>query len=783
MKKLAFFVLLSCLVGSAQSQDFGAATREKFNQWQKAYPQVKVFATFNQTKYAPGDTAFFKIYFLTEKTGKVAGRQVLHMKLLDARGLEAGQMNFGVRDGVGYNQFVLPDSLSGGRYRFTIYSEWMKNFRSDFYFQEEVIIVKKERITKPSTVETSTSLAYFPEGGSLIEGISNRLIVTIGSSQVEKVDLLEDGVVLTSSQVFQGLSSLTLTPQPGKKYSLKLGDRSLDITGIKKDGLSLSVTPNFERGPVKIVITVPPNSNYRKQDLTLLLTIKGEVGYSAIARINEQNMAQIMMPQTELPEGTAQLTVFNDKGRLEATRLFYVPGAKKVKATITATNALVSTREKIPVTVSLSDEFGNPIAGEFSVSAVSKKFFDADGGQDFANYLNIASDFGNQSTMVRPTSVDRFDNMNQWLITKTWPRFNWETVLSEKLKPMEHRFEVMLNNKGIATYSDSKQPVSDSTLIMVFLQKHMMGYEAYTYDDGKFDLPFLFDFWGEDEIFYLAEQKKKDLKNIHVEFEKDAISALAASRSAMDVTEDPYAGFAFKKKLINKSYSFFTRKDTLTKAAEDPNAEFEDEVMGADVTVNVQDYIIFPSMIELIREVVPSLQHRRLGGKTTVRVLISEVSMPATGDPLYIIDGIMTKNTDFFLSLAPADILTIKIVKDVNKLRRFGAMGRNGMVLVQTKKLDLKKLRESSTTLPVYGLSKPVEFKAPDYSTNSRTRVPDFRSTLFWSPMVKVDASGSVSFSFFSSDDAGPVVISVCGMTADGRPFNTSTTVNVNFTP
>lgn len=188
-------------------------------------------------------------------------------------------------------------------------------------------------------------------------------------------------------------------------------------------------------------------------------------------------------------------------------------------------------------------------------------------------------------------------------------------------------------------------------------------------------------------------------------------------------------------------------------------------------------------MIELIREIIPSLQHRKLGGKTTVRVLLSEASIRPIGDPLYVIDGIMTKNTDYFLSMNPSDILTLKIVKDISKLRRFGAMGKNGMVLVQTKKLDLQKLKSGSTTLPVTGLSRPVNFKAQSHAndTNEGIRLPDFRSTVYWNPSVKTITAGKASFSFYTTDDTGPLIIKILGMTADGRPFNAFTKVQVNF--
>jgi len=46
--------------------------------------------------------------------------------------------------------------------------------------------------------------------------------------------------------------------------------------------------------------------------------------------------------------------------------------------------------------------------------------------------------------------------------------------------------------------------------------------------------------------------------------------------------------------------------------------------------------------------------------------------------------------------------------------------------------------------------------------------LPDFRTTLFWSPDILTDHSGHQKLSFYTSDQPGNYIITVQGISADG---------------
>jgi hypothetical protein len=53
-----------------------------------------------------------------------------------------------------------------------------------------------------------------------------------------------------------------------------------------------------------------------------------------------------------------------------------------------------------------------------------------------------------------------------------------------------------------------------------------------------------------------------------------------------------------------------------------------------------------------------------------------------------------------------------------------------------------------------------------------KSRIPDFRNTLYWNPSIKPDHDGKASVEFWSSDNKADYLINIQGITQDGRLFS-----------
>lgn len=757
---------------------------EKFENYSKRHKQVKVHLFFNQDKYAPGDTAFYKAHFLTDGLQLLPGKQILNLELYNEDGKKVQHQSFSVRDGLGANQIILSKSIAPGIYLLVAYSDWMRNFSTDLFYHRQITITGQKQISTIPQAAT-TLLSFHPEGGKLVEGIPNRVVAH--SSGVQAVQIIDDLGQVRSEFMLdeQGLGSFLITPESNKGYFARITGKAQQykLPDAVSDGIALQLTSGMNTEPLKLLVSAPSKSDLRKQNLYVMMTAQSKVNYSAPIRLGSTEAHQVLLPQRNLPEGVTQLYILNEKGIVLAERLVFINTQSEIQVAVSTDKATYHSREKVVVEIVVNDELGNPLQTDLAVTVLNKKLFPDLTSKTLSDDLLFKSDFYNSSASFE---IDRSkaswpSTLDNYLITQKWNRFQWSDVLTSTNSDMKYGFRNTLSVDGIALDGGGR-PVPDSTLINVFLQEQMMGYEVYTQRDGQFDLPFLFDFWGDDRMFYLMEKGKKEINNSSLNIKRDTLAISTGFSFQVEASTDTYGDFKFKKDLIDGSFSFYANTSRQNRIGlPNPNAAFEEELFGADVSINVEEYVIFPTMEELIREVIPSLLHRKVSGKSIVRVMLSDASVITSGDPLYIIDGVMSRNSPYFLSLKPSEILAVKIVKDINKLQRFGAMGKNGIVLVQTKKPDSENLTMQSNIIQVKGLSKLLEFRSPDYATKSNTRIPDFRSTLYWNTSLKTDSGGKVLFSFYTSDDSGPLEVKLEGITLKGNPFSGQGKVMVVF--
>ena len=65
------------------------------------------------------------------------------------------------------------------------------------------------------------------------------------------------------------------------------------------------------------------------------------------------------------------------------------------------------------------------------------------------------------------------------------------------------------------------------------------------------------------------------------------------------------------------------------------------------------------------------------------------------------------------------------------------------------------------------GYDIPLAFKTPAIKSN----LPDYRSTLYWNPLIKTDENGNATISFRTSDVDGRYKVTIEGMTSEGEIF------------
>ena len=784
MKKLVkvLILLFGFIAFSAgtSSDDFLLRLSIKLDSFNKLRPKEYFYFALNQDKYAALDTIFFSAYYLNSNKSPTQGKRIFTIALINLKGELVHKINFSIQDGRANNQLILPEKVKPGLYNLLLLNLESAH-ETSILFSKKISVVSKTKFLVNES--RSKEVKFYFEGGNFVNGVINRIIIRSdfkgkGKIKDEKNQEIAEFVVDQN-----GLASVTFIPVEGSQYFAEI-DGNLDQHHIKKaegDGYSLLISKGSEPKTHKISISIPTGSNLYKQEAYLVVSNGRKIVYSSPITFSKDTNFTVFISDENIANDITQIVILDKGANILAERKIFISNPK-IDVNIETLKKEYSQREKIDLELSLRDNFGNPAQGYFSVSIVHDNISISNKSWTMMEEIILNEFFQTNTNELISFTGDREFLINDFLITKNWSPIPWNEIINDK-ETSNISTENNLSLRGRAIFKNSLKSVPDSTLIVGYLQKEMIGYEARTTKNGLFKMPFLFDFWGDEEVFYLIEIKGKEPSEPYLII-PDSSHSIKYNPSTIIYsstdTLDDYGDYSFKKKIVDQSFGFFSNQKK-SKSSISLNKLFEEEAMGSDLTVKIQDYIQFPTMEDLIREVVPFLEYRKKGNKNSIRMLLNRKTnyIRSKSEPVFLIDGVLSKNRDFFLSLKPADVITIKIINDGNKLSHLGILGKNGIVLVETKRSLATKVEENSTVIKIKGLSKPIPFFIKDHSKNTNSRLPDLRSTLYWSPSNSFNMFGKSILSFYSSDDLGKMKIIVKGMTNKGEPFETENYFNV----
>jgi hypothetical protein len=738
--------------------DFISELKNKFRIFQQANTPVTLDLTFHQPKYAPGDSVFFRtLYFETGSGTAVSGKHIVNLTLQDDAGSPVMFYQYAVQDGYGGHRFALPADLKPGNYKVGAYTRWMRNFDEGLFFTCDLQIAGSRLLVEDD--DAAGLVKFYPEGGSIIAGVENNVLVQVPPDRGNQTGYIraDDATISGISFDEKGFGRARFVAKESEKYHLEIGTNAgakrFALPVVSTEGFALDVRKGNNRN---LIVDVRPSEKIRavQQRFFLLVTDANGSFFGQELDLASKEPLQLTIPSRGI-KGRATISIISEDSRTWATRVMSASlEEERIVTDFSKAKSAYNTREEVKIDVTVQDESGNPISGQFAVRVINHDLF------------NTTSD-----GLSDPHNED-----DVLLAQKTW--VDWKKIIDGS-KPVfaPQKYVVVA---GTATSSETEKPVPDSTLISFFFEKDVFGYEVYTNRNGEFAFPILYDFRGDQEVFYWASYKGKDAGGIKIALKKTEVAGSpAAAKLVASSQPDAYGLFAAKKQLVDQSYSFYT-VDRATARGQHSNSLIEEELGGADVVVDLNNYVVFPTMAEVIREVLPSVEHRRTGEVDVIRVYTSHKRASKFAQPIYVIDGRVTKDTKIFLGLNPQQVNTIKIIREGNKLIRLGSLFSNGVILVETKSPDARKLIGNDNRVTLTGLlpvSEPVVG-----ASKKASQVPDFRASLYWNPRLILDEDGRATFTFATSDDVGVYTIQLRGITSDGKFFSAEDKIDVNFT-
>ncbi|HEY0668818.1 MAG TPA: TonB-dependent receptor plug domain-containing protein [Sphingobacteriaceae bacterium] len=143
-RPITFLFLLfisSFAYGQMPADDHLKKVISQLQQYQADRPYEKIHLHLDKPYYAIGDNIWFKAYVVqAEKNQPSYLSKILYVDLINEKDSIKQTLKLPVFVGLAWGEFSLKDSLKEGNYRIRAYTNWMRNFGEDYFFDKTITI-------------------------------------------------------------------------------------------------------------------------------------------------------------------------------------------------------------------------------------------------------------------------------------------------------------------------------------------------------------------------------------------------------------------------------------------------------------------------------------------------------------------------------------------------------------------------------------------------------------------------------------------------------------------
>ena len=766
MKSLKYFIynflFVSFLlngVGLVAQVSFTDTLKTIFAKQSPLLVQEKVYVQTDKALFATGETIWFKVYVVDASFHELMNAsKVAYLEILSAEQKPVHQLKVELQDGIGDGYFEIPASLVSGNYRLRAYTNWMKNFSAEYYFEKNISIINPSR--NPASIQSVGAppvIQFFPEGGNLVLGLESK--IGFAARDIKGKGVPVHGAVInqthdTLARFYSfkfGLGNFTFTPMPGNVYKAVCywsdgSTSTCDLPTVFDKGFVMRMEDSGGELVVKLTRRGFENDNL----IYLLVQSRQQVKIASAKRLNA-NVTSFTIDKSELPEGISQVTLFNESRQPICERLLFKQPKDTIAFRLQTAFQSVHRREKVDVTIAAVDGNNKAVAGNASISVYLLDSLQRNDQALITSYFYLTSDLSGRVDSPNYYLSERNPEVDQatenLMLTHGWRRFNWNELLSNQAPAFEYFPEVggHIINARVIDKSGAIAPKGIMAYLSVPGEKYAFV-TAVTDVNGKLRLE-TNRFYGAGELVAQTNYEKDsnyriDLINPFSEkFSERSISPLQLHKS-------------WEKQLAN----LFTASQISHVYAKEESLQFilpdlpdSTAFYGApDNKYFLDDYTRFTTMEEVLREYVTEVQVRRTREKANLRLLNIPYKLFFESDPLVLLDGVPIFDMNKVIALDPLKIKKLEVVS-----RKFyqGGSVYPGIVSFSTYQGDLAgyELDPNAIIVRYDGLQIRRKFYSPVYETNNQkqNRLPDFRTTLFWSPDLRFTNQSTRSLQFF----------------------------------
>lgn len=222
-------------------------------------------------------------------------------------------------------------------------------------------------------------LQFFPEGGSLVSTLANNVAFKAIDNQGLPIDIkghLVDKLGNTLASIasfYKGMGQFKFSPETDQEYFFQIDEpKGIDSMYVLPNANSSGILFAIDSVDVSDVLSIRIQSSldlYGQQAAFEVLKNGAAVGQFNFKLKPKQT---IKLPLEQLNVGIYTFKVSNEELTHRSERIFFIKPKAQLHINIETDKSEYKAREKVEGQLTVEDKEGNPIAGDFSISAVYK---------------------------------------------------------------------------------------------------------------------------------------------------------------------------------------------------------------------------------------------------------------------------------------------------------------------------------------------------------------------------------------------------------------------------
>ncbi|WP_156169243.1 alpha-2-macroglobulin family protein [Kordia jejudonensis] len=556
-------------------------------------------------------------------------------------------------------------------------------------------------VTIPFRNPAAIQFGMYPEGGSLVENLSNRVAFKAINHDGNPIDIKgvlyeDDRKISTFEAEHFGMGTFKFTPKPFKKYTVKLSKPALDSTfqlpTIYKSGITLQVDRTNHKN---VHFSITKTKDVSINQAYIRAQSRGNVYWMATTLLTKDR-TRFKIPWEKLPQGIVEVTIFNDRFQPLAERLVYANLDQDLQIELEEmSKSVYHKKDNVKLKFRITDQYGKPAVGHFSLSVFDHLYAKKGNNYSILPHYYLFSELKghvyNASYYFDKKHTNRDKHLDMLLLTQGWRNYAWNSENLHTTPYVSEPFHEEIKGRVFEVKKGKIVKNAKDIEVQVVLPSAIASVKTDL--GGNFTLPL--DYQKENlggRIFLIPDEDAKN--KLDITFPFDQISNRVQHKTVAFPKNDQWTEVK-KQSSYNTAFSFtetnFLDEVQLTGFKERP-IEISDEYDITDPENGIGDYVCY------IGKVLNCLQC--LHGFAPV-------------EGKYYFNG-------------------------------------KGTVELYVKPPPLR--RPEPNFIIAHGFHPVKEFYVPTYDKKETKEYPDYRKTLFWSPALVSNTKGEIEVSFYTSD-------------------------------